>query len=102
MYRMTSSFYRTGWPLGRSFQRKGTISGEWGFPGVERGGPARVKTGVSLLFEVVGLQKKMMWIIFTVLSLLADFCLPLMWGIIATFPLFLLSWWIAYRSGWID
>jgi hypothetical protein len=43
-----------------------------------------------------------MWVIFFVLSTLADIVLPLMWGILATFPIFVLSWWIAYRSGWID
>jgi hypothetical protein len=44
----------------------------------------------------------MMWIIFFVLSTIADICLPLIWGVIATFPIFVLSWWIAYRSGWLD
>jgi hypothetical protein len=44
----------------------------------------------------------MMWLIFFVLSTVADIYLPLLWGILATFPLFVLSWWIAYRSGWIE
>ena len=48
------------------------------------------------------MQKKFMWLIFIVLSTLADFYLPLMWGLVVTFPIFLLSWWIAYRSGWIE
>jgi hypothetical protein len=46
-------------------------------------------------------QKKLFWIIFIVLSLVADFALPLLWSLIATIPLILLSWWIVYRSGWV-
>ena len=46
-------------------------------------------------------QKKLFWIIFLGLSLIADFALPLIWGFIATIPLLLLSWWIVYRSGWV-
>ena len=33
-------------------------------------------------------------------GLLADFALPLKWGIGLTLPIMILSWWIAYRSGW--
>jgi hypothetical protein len=36
------------------------------------------------------------------MGLLADFMLPLVWGIIATLPIFLFSWWLAYRSGWFE
>ena len=46
-------------------------------------------------------QRKLFWIIFTVLSLLTDFMLPLVWGLIATVPILFLSWWIVYRSGWV-
>ena len=46
-------------------------------------------------------QKKLFWIIFTLLSLVLDFVLPLMWGLIATIPVLFLSWWIVYRSGWV-
>lgn len=45
-------------------------------------------------------QKKMFWTIFIVLGLIADFTLPLLWSLILTIPLGVLSWWIAYRSGW--
>ena len=44
----------------------------------------------------------MFWLLFVGLSLLADFLLPLLWGLAATFPNALLSWWIAYRSGWVE
>lgn len=46
------------------------------------------------------MQRKMFWTIFILLGLIADFSLPLIWGIVATIPILLLSWWIAYRSGW--
>jgi len=44
----------------------------------------------------------MFWLLFVGLSLLADFVLPLLWGLAATLPIILLSWWIAYRSGWVE
>ena len=46
-------------------------------------------------------QRKLFWIVFIVLSLVADFVLPLIWGLIATIPLIFISWWVVYRSGWI-
>jgi len=45
-------------------------------------------------------QRKMFWAIFIILGLIADFSLPLIWGIIATIPILFVSWWIAYRSEW--
>lgn len=42
----------------------------------------------------------MFWLIFFVLGLAADFVLPLWWALAATIPIFLVSWWIVYRSGW--
>jgi hypothetical protein len=47
-------------------------------------------------------QRKIFWITFTVLGLLADFALPLVWGIAATLPILVFSWWIAYRSDWFS
>ena len=46
------------------------------------------------------MQKKMFWLIFATLGLLADLVLPLWWTFAATIPIFALSWWIAYRSDW--
>ena len=46
------------------------------------------------------MEKKIFWLVFILLSLIADFTLPLMWGVLATIPILLLSWWIAYRSDW--
>jgi hypothetical protein len=48
--------------------------------------------------EVV--EKKIFWIIFILLGLIADFALPLLWSLVATIPIAVLSWWIAYRSDW--
>lgn len=48
------------------------------------------------------MQKTMFWTIFTVLSLIADFSLSFLWGLILTIPLLVLSWYLAYRTGWFD
>jgi len=31
---------------------------------------------------------------------IADLTLPLIWAALAAVPIVILSWWIAYRSGW--
>jgi uncharacterized membrane protein len=46
-------------------------------------------------------EKKIFWTLVLVLSLVADFVLPLMWGLVATIPIVIVSWWVVYRSGWI-
>ncbi|HWC18258.1 MAG TPA: hypothetical protein VG498_14650 [Terriglobales bacterium] len=46
------------------------------------------------------MQRKIFWMIFIILGLIADFTLPLLWGIVATIPILFVSWWIAYRSEW--
>ena len=46
------------------------------------------------------MERKMFWLTFTVLGLGADFVLPLWWALGATIPIFILSWWVAYRSDW--
>lgn len=45
-------------------------------------------------------ERKVFWITFTALGLLADFTLPLWWALIATIPIGMASWWVAYRSDW--
>jgi hypothetical protein len=45
-------------------------------------------------------QKKLFWLIFIILSLLAEVLLPFLWATVATVPLALFSWWVVYRSGW--
>jgi hypothetical protein len=48
------------------------------------------------------MERKLFWLIFGVLSLAADFFLPLWWGLFATIPIGALSWWLVYRSGWLE
>jgi hypothetical protein len=43
-------------------------------------------------------QKKVFWITFSVLGIIADLALPLWWALAATVPAGYLSWWFAYRS----
>jgi hypothetical protein len=47
-------------------------------------------------------EKKIFWAIFIALGLIADFTLPLIWSLILTLPILVLSWWIAYRSEWFS
>jgi hypothetical protein len=46
------------------------------------------------------MEKKVFWFSLALFSLIADFTLPLIWAALATVPIVVLSWWIAYRSGW--
>ncbi len=46
------------------------------------------------------MERKIFWLLFIVMSVIADIALPLMWGLLATFPIVLVSWWVAYRSEW--
>lgn len=46
------------------------------------------------------MQKKVFWMLFSVLGLVADLALPLWWAIFATIPIGVASWWVAYRSDW--
>jgi hypothetical protein len=46
------------------------------------------------------MQKKIFWVSLAFFGLIADFTLPFIWAVLATLPIVVLSWWIAYRSGW--
>jgi hypothetical protein len=46
------------------------------------------------------MERKVFWMMFILLGLIADIMLPLMWGVIATIPIVIFSWWVAYRSEW--
>jgi len=48
------------------------------------------------------LERKIFWLLFTTLGVIADFVLPLWWALGATIPIFALCWWVAYRSHWTD
>jgi len=47
-------------------------------------------------------ERKVFWLTFTVLGLIADVMLPLWWAVGATIPIFAFSWWFAYMSGWFS
>lgn len=46
------------------------------------------------------MEKKIFWMIFGILGLLADFLLPFWWAVAATIPILVVAWWIVYRSDW--
>jgi len=46
------------------------------------------------------MERKIFWIIFVVLGILADVVLPIWWALGATIPIAVVSWWIAYRRDW--
>ena len=48
------------------------------------------------------MERKIFWAVFTVLGLAADFTLPLWWALFSTMPIVVISWWVAYRSGWFE
>ncbi len=48
------------------------------------------------------MQRKIFWLSMTVLGVVADLILPLWWALLATIPVVIASWWIAYRSNWFD
>ena len=47
------------------------------------------------------MDKKIFWLLFTVLGAVMGLLLPLWWNLVLTLPLLVLSWWVVYRSGWI-
>ena len=46
------------------------------------------------------MEKKIFWMIFSILGLLADFLLPFWWALAATIPILVVTWWVVYRSDW--
>lgn len=48
------------------------------------------------------MERKIFWLVFIVLGLIADFVLPLWWALFSTIPIVFISWWVAYRSGWFE
>jgi hypothetical protein len=61
----------------------------------KRGTPAIPQSGYNRI-----VQKKIFWITFAALGLVADLTLPFWWAIAATIPILFASWWFAYRSDW--
>jgi hypothetical protein len=56
----------------------------------------------SHLQGVRHMQRKIFWITFLVLGLVADLSLPLWVSLVATIPIGVFSWWLAYRSEWFE
>jgi hypothetical protein len=48
------------------------------------------------------MKRKLFWTVFMALGAVADLILPLWWALVATIPIGLLSWWLAYRSDWFE
>jgi hypothetical protein len=48
------------------------------------------------------MEKKIFWLTFTVLGIVADVCLPLVWAVVATLPIGVFSWWLAYKSNLLN
>jgi hypothetical protein len=57
--------------------------------------PGRATSTYNLCME-----RKIFWILFTLLSTIAGFLLPIWWGLAATVPCLFIAWWVAYRSDW--
>src|ERR1017187_8521222 len=49
---------------------------------------------------IAPMQKKIFWMVFMLLGLVADFLLPFWWACAATIPILFAAWWVAYRSDW--
>jgi hypothetical protein len=50
--------------------------------------------------RLVDVQRKIFWLTFGSIGLLADLFLPFWWAVAATIPILVFSWWFAYRSDW--
>jgi hypothetical protein len=48
------------------------------------------------------MQRKVFWATFFMLGLCTDLILPLVWALVATIPVLLFSWWLAYRTEWFE
>ena len=48
----------------------------------------------------LNMERKIFWLTFVILGLVADLVLPMWWALGATIPICFLSWWVAYRSDW--
>ena len=58
------------------------------------------KSGLLVGAYNIDMQRKIFWTVFIALGLIADVTLPLLWGLLATIPIGIVSWWVAYRSDW--
>jgi hypothetical protein len=47
------------------------------------------------------MDKKIFWLLFTVLGAVMGLLLALWWNLALTLPLLVFCWWLVYRSGWV-
>ena len=59
-----------------------------------------VLAAVHHLWHHTYVQRKVFWILVTLLSLITDVLLPLWWSLALFIPIVAFSWWVAYRSDW--
>ncbi len=58
---------------------------------------------VRLIFiQDGGMQKKVFWLLFTVVSSITGLTLSIYWNLALALPLVVVCWWVVYRSGWFD
>jgi len=48
------------------------------------------------------MERRIFWLVVFVLGIIADFTLPIWWAVGATIPIFMIAWWVAYRSDWFE
>jgi hypothetical protein len=48
------------------------------------------------------MQKKVFWLLFTVVSSITGLTLSIYWNLSLALPLWVVCWWVVYRSGWFD
>ena len=53
-------------------------------------------------YVVLQMEKKIFWLLFTVLGAVMGLLLPLWWNLALSLPLLVFCWWVVYRSGWIS
>ena len=61
-------------------------------------GHQAIIAGIHDAFSVATAQ--VFWLTFGALGLIADVTLPLLWSVLATIPIGMFCWWVAYRSDW--
>jgi hypothetical protein len=64
--------------------------------------PFRSRAIPAICYGFLQMDKKIFWLLFTVLGALMGFFLPLWWNLALTLPLLVFCWWVVYRSGWIS
>jgi hypothetical protein len=55
----------------------------------------------SSVVRFLPMEKKIFWLLFTVLGAVMGLLLPLWWNLALTLPLLVFCWWVVYRSGWV-